>query len=411
MSTSLPASPSLEQLRRQAKDLLRAHRAGHEAARSRVASRGCTGRACVQRAAAGRAAAPRSPRAPGARTRRKPPCRSAGRPATSRPRPPGVHRVAHDEVVGGRRPGSPEKRLTARSNEPHQALTGSSGRGTERGTRRAPAPPRSRRRSSSRPGRSRSGRARCPRRAAPSRGPPAVRVDLAGPASSPAAASSSRVTSPTAAVGVSGRCAGRRRWLRPPPGACAGRGRRPERAAAVRSRQRRRLPAARASASAPRAGAAARAGPARGELAEHLRVGVQRVAGLAPLRVGTCRPRADRPSDAGRAAPGFYRPHSGFPAWQPSDHSEEVRDEALAWAARNDRVEALDLLVARGAALEADVYRGTALSGCGLRLRRRGPATRGARRRPQRAHNVRRARPRARASRRFTSPPRTATST
>ena len=38
MSTSLPASPSLEQLRRQAKDLLRAHRAGDEAARARVAA-------------------------------------------------------------------------------------------------------------------------------------------------------------------------------------------------------------------------------------------------------------------------------------------------------------------------------------------------------------------------------------
>ena len=38
MSASLPASPSLEQLRRQAKDLLRAHRAADEAARSRVAA-------------------------------------------------------------------------------------------------------------------------------------------------------------------------------------------------------------------------------------------------------------------------------------------------------------------------------------------------------------------------------------
>jgi len=59
---------------------------------------------------------------------------------------------------------------------------------------------------------------------------------------------------------------------------------------------------------------------------------------------------------------GFYRPHSGFPAWQPSDHPDEVRDEALAWAARNDRVEAIERLVERGASVEADVYRGTALS-------------------------------------------------
>jgi ankyrin repeat protein len=58
----------------------------------------------------------------------------------------------------------------------------------------------------------------------------------------------------------------------------------------------------------------------------------------------------------------FYRPHSGFPAWRPSDDPQEALDEALAWAARNDRLEALDLLVERGARLEADVYRGTALA-------------------------------------------------
>jgi hypothetical protein len=26
---------------------------------------------------------------------------------------------------------------------------------------------------------------------------------------------------------------------------------------------------------------------------------------------------------------GFYRPHGGFPAWQPSDDPQEVIDEAL----------------------------------------------------------------------------------
>jgi ankyrin repeat protein len=57
----------------------------------------------------------------------------------------------------------------------------------------------------------------------------------------------------------------------------------------------------------------------------------------------------------------FYRPHGGFPAWQPSDDPQEVLDEALAWAARSDRVDALDGLLAHGARLEADVYRGTAL--------------------------------------------------
>jgi ankyrin repeat protein len=59
---------------------------------------------------------------------------------------------------------------------------------------------------------------------------------------------------------------------------------------------------------------------------------------------------------------GFYRPHSGFPRWQPSDNPQEALDEALAWAARNDRVEALTALVEGGAAVEADVYRGTALA-------------------------------------------------
>ncbi|HEY1538943.1 MAG TPA: ankyrin repeat domain-containing protein [Solirubrobacteraceae bacterium] len=59
---------------------------------------------------------------------------------------------------------------------------------------------------------------------------------------------------------------------------------------------------------------------------------------------------------------GYYRPHSGFPAWQPSDDPREILDESLAWAARNDRTDVLDVLVARGADLEADVYRGTALT-------------------------------------------------
>ena len=65
---------------------------------------------------------------------------------------------------------------------------------------------------------------------------------------------------------------------------------------------------------------------------------------------------------------GFYRPHSGFPAWQPSDDPQEILDEALAWAARSDRVDALDALVAHGAAVDGDAYRGTALAwaaGCG----------------------------------------------
>jgi ankyrin repeat protein len=34
-----------------------------------------------------------------------------------------------------------------------------------------------------------------------------------------------------------------------------------------------------------------------------------------------------------RAARGSYRPHSGFPAWQPTDDRQEILDEALVWAA------------------------------------------------------------------------------
>jgi ankyrin repeat protein len=59
---------------------------------------------------------------------------------------------------------------------------------------------------------------------------------------------------------------------------------------------------------------------------------------------------------------GFYRPHSGFPAWTPSDDPQEVLDEALSWAARSDRADTAERLVARGAYPAADVYRGTALA-------------------------------------------------
>jgi ankyrin repeat protein len=59
---------------------------------------------------------------------------------------------------------------------------------------------------------------------------------------------------------------------------------------------------------------------------------------------------------------GFYRPHGGFPAWQPSDDPQEVLDEALVWAAKSDRVEAIRLVVELGARVDADPYRGTALT-------------------------------------------------
>ena len=58
----------------------------------------------------------------------------------------------------------------------------------------------------------------------------------------------------------------------------------------------------------------------------------------------------------------FYRPHGGFPAWQPSDDPQEILDEALVWAAKSDRVEAIRVLVELGARIDADPYRGTALT-------------------------------------------------
>jgi ankyrin repeat protein len=69
-----------------------------------------------------------------------------------------------------------------------------------------------------------------------------------------------------------------------------------------------------------------------------------------------------RPTPQAGEHRGFYRPHGGFPPWTPAcDDAQEVVDEALAWAARGDRVDALAPLVGHGARLQADVYRGTPL--------------------------------------------------
>jgi ankyrin repeat protein len=91
--------------------------------------------------------------------------------------------------------------------------------------------------------------------------------------------------------------------------------------------------------------------------------------GLAPrnLRVAAGLGRADLIDElVGTPAAGahraFYRPHGGFPAWQPSDDPQEILDEALVWAAKADRVEAIDRLVQLGADVQADPYRGTPLA-------------------------------------------------
>ena len=68
-----------------------------------------------------------------------------------------------------------------------------------------------------------------------------------------------------------------------------------------------------------------------------------------------------------QAARGFYRPHSGFPDWQPSADPQEVLDEALVWASKSGRIEVLPRLLRAGARLDADPYRGTPLiwaAGC-----------------------------------------------
>ena len=64
--------------------------------------------------------------------------------------------------------------------------------------------------------------------------------------------------------------------------------------------------------------------------------------------------------DAGRHRD-FHRPHSGFPPWRPSDDPAEILSEALTYAARSGRIEAMALLVERGADIDAEPYNGTAL--------------------------------------------------
>ena len=57
----------------------------------------------------------------------------------------------------------------------------------------------------------------------------------------------------------------------------------------------------------------------------------------------------------------FYRPHSGFPIWQPSGNRQKILDEAFVYASRNGRVDALEFLLRHGANIDGDPYRGTAL--------------------------------------------------
>jgi ankyrin repeat protein len=81
---------------------------------------------------------------------------------------------------------------------------------------------------------------------------------------------------------------------------------------------------------------------------------VERIRALVPSR--------GAPSEAAGALRGFYRPHGGFPSWKPTENSQEILDEALSWAARSGRADAISVLVELGANPAADVYRGTALT-------------------------------------------------
>lgn len=69
-----------------------------------------------------------------------------------------------------------------------------------------------------------------------------------------------------------------------------------------------------------------------------------------------------RPTAEAGAHRAFYRPHSGFPAWRPTDDPAEIVNEALSWASRNGSVRAVERLHELGADLDADVYRGTPLT-------------------------------------------------
>jgi ankyrin repeat protein len=57
----------------------------------------------------------------------------------------------------------------------------------------------------------------------------------------------------------------------------------------------------------------------------------------------------------------FYRPLFAFPAWQRTCSRQELLDESLTWAARNGRLQSMERLVALGARVDANPYRGTPL--------------------------------------------------
>ena len=91
-------------------------------------------------------------------------------------------------------------------------------------------------------------------------------------------------------------------------------------------------------------------------------VNLRAAAGLGDLsRIDACFTPAGSLTPQAASARHFYRPHTGFPEWRPSPNPQEVLDEALVWACKANRVEALPRLLAAGARIDADPYRGTPL--------------------------------------------------
>lgn len=66
-------------------------------------------------------------------------------------------------------------------------------------------------------------------------------------------------------------------------------------------------------------------------------------------------------TDAARRDLDFYRPLRLFPDWQRRNDRQEVLDEALSWASRNNQTESMARLVELGADVNANPYRGTPL--------------------------------------------------
>lgn len=58
---------------------------------------------------------------------------------------------------------------------------------------------------------------------------------------------------------------------------------------------------------------------------------------------------------------GFYRHHAEFPSWSTTDDPQEILDEAMVYAAHNGRVEAVSLLCDKGASVNGIPYYATGL--------------------------------------------------